>query len=601
MTSRAHTKLVCTIGPASVERARELVDLGMSVARINFSHGTPDEQKTAFHAVRAAAHHARRSVAVMVDLPGPKIRLQDLPDGELELEVGQRFDLRTNRPSLAQEVQPGDRILLADGAVELVVLQGPENAVESDVVGHQLEQPTERPAEQEAAADEPQATEQATEQEAPSNEPPATERPNEQASDQPSVQEQPTEPATEQSAESIEQPAAEPTADALPPDRPTEQASGQPSVQEQPAAEDPEQATDQSTQPAEHAAPEAPTADQQPAAGPTDVAIPTEVVRGGLIRSRAGVNVPIERLPSNGLTEQDRDALARALELRADVIAESFVRSADDVRALRALLPRPGPLVVAKIETRLAVERFDEILQEVDGVMVARGDLGVDMPYEQVPLVQKDLVRRAHARGKFTIVATQMLESMTSARRPTRAEASDVANAVLDGADAVMLSAETAIGQYPVDAARTMMSICIATEKGASGSALDRQPAVSASDDQEAVCRAAVGLADEHPSANAIWCFTRTGRTAEILSLLRPSDPIVAFTISAIAARRVAARRGVIPVVLPATKVREPLVDQMRAAARAQGLLTDDGQTVVLVTTSSQRGGINRLELHRVE
>ncbi|CAN5779897.1 pyruvate kinase [soil metagenome] len=503
--TRPHTKLVCTIGPASVERARELVDAGMSVARVNFSHGTPDEQRAAFHAVRAAAHHARRSVAVMVDLPGPKIRLEDLPNGELELEVGQRFALRTNRPSLAQEVQPGDRLLLADGAVELVVLAPTENesADQSDVTGHQSDQPTDEPA----------------------------------ATDQP-------EPAAEQPAE------------------------------------------------------EAP---EQPAEQPTDQAIPTEVVRGGLIRSRAGVNVPIERLPSVGLTDQDRQAVPRALELRADVIAQSFVRSADDVRALRALLPRPGPLLLAKIETRLAVERFDEILAEVDGVMVARGDLGVDMPYEQVPLVQKDLVRRAHARGRFTIVATQMLESMTSARRPTRAEASDVANAVLDGADAVMLSAETAIGQFPVDAARTMLSICAATEQGSPAGLLERQRAASATDDQEAVCRAAVSLADEHPTVGAIWCFTRTGRTAEILSLLRPSDPIVAFTLSATAARRVAARRGVVPVVLAAPKARAPLVDQMRAAANAQGLLSDGGQTVVLVTTSSQPGGINRLELHRVE
>jgi pyruvate kinase len=563
--TRAHTKLVCTIGPASVERVRELVDLGMSVARINFSHGTPDEQKAAFHAVRAAAHHARRSVAVMVDLPGPKIRLEDLPDGELELEVGQRFDLRTNRPSLGQQVLPGDRILLADGAVELVVLE------------RAAEEPVEQPAE--AAPEQP--------------------------ADQPT--EQPTANDADQSDVSGHQ-TDQPTADAAEPptEQPTEQTAEPPTEEatEQPTKAAPEQPTDEAPEPPAEAATEQPAEDapeQAPDPTPPTDPIPTEVVRGGLIRSRAGVNVPIERMPSDGLTDQDRQAVPRALELRADMIAQSFVRSADDVRALRALLPRPGPLVVAKIETRLAVENFDEILAQVDGVMVARGDLGVDMPYEEVPLVQKDLVRRAHARGKFTIVATQMLESMTSARRPTRAEASDVANAVLDGADGVMLSAETAIGPYPIDAARTMLAICAATENGAPAEGPVRQPAMSASDGQEQVCRAAVALADDHPSVSALWCFTRTGRTAEILSLLRPQDPIVAFSLSATAARRVAARRGVVPVVLPAARTREPLVDQMRAAAHAQGLLSDGGRTVVLVTTSSQPGGINRLELHRVE
>jgi len=190
----------------------------------------------------------------------------------------------------------------------------------------------------------------------------------------------------------------------------------------------------------------------------------TEIVNGGLVRSRGGVNVPSQRLPAEGLTDEDRAAVPRALELRADLIAQSFVRTADDVRALRKLLPADGPRVVVKIETRAGVDNFDEIAAEADGVMVARGDLGVDLPFEDVPLVQKDLVRRATTAGKFVIVATQMLESMTGAPRPTRAEASDVANAVLDGADAVMLSAETAIGQFPIETLQAMERICVKAE-----------------------------------------------------------------------------------------------------------------------------------------
>ncbi len=578
---------------------RELVDLGMTVARINFSHGTPDEQKDAFHAVRAAAHHARRSVAVMVDLPGPKIRLEDLPGDELELEVGQRFELRTNRPSLAHEVQPGDRLLLADGAVELVVLAPTEveSADQSDVSGHQreqsseqLEQPTEQPEAAEATESQP-ADPEVTESW------PATA----ETTDQPTTPQAAEDAEHAATSDAAEQPAQTEALDAQPATAGAIEAADQPATQGEVVDQPAEEATDQpaQTQPPT-APPEAPAEQPSDPTQPTR-AIPAEVVRGGLIRSRAGVNVPVERVPSNGLTDEDRAAVPRALELRADVLAQSFVRGAEDVRALRALLPTPGPLVVAKIETRAGVEHFDEILAEVDGVMVARGDLGVDMPYEEVPLVQKDLIRRAHARGRFTIVATQMLESMTSARRPTRAEASDVANAVLDGTDAVMLSAETAIGQYPIDAAQTMLSICAATERGGPTAALLRQPPVSASDDQEQVCRAAVSLADGHSAVAAIWCFTRTGRTAEILSLLRPSDQVVAFTINAIAARRVAGRRGVVPVVLSAAATREPLVDQMRSAARAQGLLADGPATVVLVTTSAQPGGINRLELHRID
>ena len=177
--------------------------------------------------------------------------------------------------------------------------------------------------------------------------------------------------------------------------------------------------------------------------------VATEVVRGGTIRSRAGVSVPSERLTTPALTDKDRADVPVVLELGVDYVAQSFVRRAQDIETLRSLLGDQPPPIVAKIETRPAIDDFDAILEVVDAVMIARGDLGVELPYEEVPIIQKQLVRRALDRGVPTIVATQMLESMIEAPRPTRAEASDVANAVFDGADAIMLSGETAIGRYP--------------------------------------------------------------------------------------------------------------------------------------------------------
>jgi pyruvate kinase len=326
----------------------------------------------------------------------------------------------------------------------------------------------------------------------------------------------------------------------------------------------------------------------------------TQVVRGGMVRTRSGVNVPSERMVGPAITDDDREAIPRALELRADLIAQSFVRTAADVEALRELLPADGPPIVAKIETRQAVDNFAEILKASDGVMVARGDLGVDLPFESVPLIQKRLVREAMAAGAFTIVATQMLESMISAPRPTRAEASDVANAVLDGADAVMLSGETAIGAFPVEAAAAMVSICTATERDGAAE-MHRPPSDAPNDHPEATVHAAVALADAYPNASAIWCFTRSGRTATMLSVLRPKLPIVAFTPAPVAARRLTPRSAVVPVVLGTARTGEPLIRRMEHMARTLGLVSKDGPTsVVLVTTSPEAGGVNRLELHEV-
>lgn len=193
----------------------------------------------------------------------------------------------------------------------------------------------------------------------------------------------------------------------------------------------------------------------------------TEVVVGGTVRSRAGVNVPGERLSLPALSDRDRGDVVRAIELGAEIVAQSFVRRAEDVAQLRELVGRETVQVMAKVETRSAIEDIERILAVADSIMVARGDLGVEIPFEEVPIVQKELIRAARARRRPVVVATQMLESMVDAPRPTRAEASDVANAVLDGADAVMLSAETAIGSHPVAAADAAVRICTVAEAAA--------------------------------------------------------------------------------------------------------------------------------------
>ena len=459
----ARTRLVCTIGPASVERVPELVAAGMDVARVNFSHGTPDEQAHAAAAIRAASE----AVALLVDLPGPKIRLGDLASETLRLETGARFTLRTDDATpgdasgahvsygaLAADVQAGDRILLADGAVELSVLS-------------------------------------------------------------------------------------------------------------------------------------------------TENGVSTEVVRGGTIRPHAGVSVPSDRLSEPALTDRDRAALPRAVALGADFVAQSFVRSAADVAELRGLLGPDGPPIVAKIETRPAVEDFDAICAVADAVMIARGDLGVELPYDEVPILQKQLVRRALDLGLPTIVATQMLESMTTSPRPTRAEASDVANAIFDGTDAIMLSAETAIGEHPVLAAETARRIALRCDTegvaylAAGGSG-------SAQTDADALAFAAVALARADADVAAIACYTRSGRTARILSSLRPRVPILAFSPDPAVVRRLGIAHGVAARgCLPPSSHPERL--SLLADLIARERLLPAGAAVVLVASTAEAGsGPNLLEVRRV-
>ena len=285
--------------------------------------------------------------------------------------------------------------------------------------------------------------------------------------------------------------------------------------------------------------------------GRTDGEIETVVVHGGLLGEHKGINAPGVRLPSGALTAKDEDDLRFGIGLGVDLVALSFVQTADDVLRARAIADRAGSDVplIAKIERPEGVTNLDSILAVADGVMVARGDLGLECPLEHVPRMQKEIVRQARARGRPVIVATQVLESMRTEPRPTRAEVSDAATAVDQGVDAIMLAGETAIGQYPVIAVQTLAAIvCEAERLPPAGPSIPLPLPTAASRHGRALCEAAVTLASTG-QAEAIVAMTRKGHTARLLSCLRPRAQILAVTPSPEVANRLALLWGVTPVV----------------------------------------------------
>jgi pyruvate kinase len=397
------TKVVCTLGPAtsSPEAIRGLVRGGMDIARVNMSHGGREDHVEVIETVRTAAEEARRPVAILVDLAGPKIRVGELSQG-LQLSVGATVvlapedsarsdEIPTTYAELAADLQAGDTVLMDDGLLEFTCV-----GVERDR--------------------------------------------------------------------------------AL-----------------------------------------------------------LQVVRGGLLKSRKGINVTTVALRTPSLTEKDLIDLDFALEHKVDYIGLSFVRSAEDVTDLKKRVGMKA-LVVAKIEKVQALQTIEEVMAETDAVMVARGDLGVELPFERVPLAQKRIIQLANYYGRPVITATQMLESMIKHARPTRAEASDVANAILDGTDAVMLSGETAVGDFPFEALNALVRI--GTEIERSGF-LERGPRYltrpgpksrrGASSREHAVASATVEAARQI-GAPAIIVITRSGFSARLVSSYRPAVPVFAVT-----------------------------------------------------------------------
>lgn len=460
------TKLVCTLGPASVERVAELVGAGMDVARVNLSHGDRGEHDRTVRAVREAAEAAGRAVALLADLSGPKVRLGEVEGGSVRLQAGGRFVLHAGGgvgdgrgasvtyAGLAQDLEADDRVLLADGAVELRVAESGAKVV-------------------------------------------------------------------------------------------------------------------------------------------------TEIVRGGTVRSRAGLNVPSERLRLPAVTEKDREDAAWALQAGVDLVAQSFVRRAKDVEELRAILGDDPPPVVAKIETGAAVADAEAILGTADAVILARGDLGVELALEEIPVIQRDLVARANRAGTPIVVATQMLESMTRAPVPTRAEVSDVATAVFEGADAILLSAETAVGEYPVEAARAAARIAEVTEeKGAAYLAVPGGSGTPSSD-AHAVARAAAAVA-RWEQVVAVACFTRTGRTAALLSAARPRAPIYAFSADERVVRRLALRQGVIPFLSDLPGDTDAAIEMMDRRLRGLGAAGAGDAVVMVAAAPVGQAHTNLLKVHRL-
>ncbi len=327
----------------------------------------------------------------------------------------------------------------------------------------------------------------------------------------------------------------------------------------------------------------------------------TEVVRGGVLTDRKGINLPGTDLSAPAVTAKDRKDLALAVELEADWLAVSFVRRAADVRLARRAMKRLGAdlPVLAKIERPEALDRLDSILDASDGLLVARGDLGVELPPERVPPIQKEIIALGNREGKPVMTATQMLESMRHERRPTRAEASDVANAVLDGSGSLLLTAETAVGSYPVDAVRMMARIIEQAESVAEGVPWELpphpQPSVSTT-----TCLAACTAACEI-EARYLVVFTQSGFSARQVARFRPTMPILAFTPDPAVCRQLALYWGVHPRRLSATRSVESMMNSMDRALVKERLVRK-GEIVVVVSGSplGVPGTTNLVKVHRV-
>lgn len=323
----------------------------------------------------------------------------------------------------------------------------------------------------------------------------------------------------------------------------------------------------------------------------------TVVVNGGTLGEHKGINAPGVALPPSAITEKDAADLRFGLELGVDYVALSFVQTAADILLAREVMDAAGARapIIAKIERPAAVQNLPAILDLAQGVMVARGDLGLEMPLEQVPRVQKDIIRRARAAGRPVIVATQVLESMRVEPRPTRAEVSDAANAVAEGADAIMLAGETAIGAWPVRTVQTLASIITEAEQGPSAAAIDPLVDATGTAHGRALCEAAVLLAATG-RADVIVAVTREGKTARMLAALRPRTPIIAATAHPRVAGTLALLRGVAPVITP-----ERDIERLERFIIERRLVTA-GAVAVFISVSPDltRADANFLNVQRV-
>ncbi|HED66963.1 MAG TPA: pyruvate kinase [Planctomycetes bacterium] len=463
---RAHARIVATIGPGSEGILRELVEAGMSVARLNFSHGTAEDHRRRVEKIRAVSEELSTPIGILADLPGPKLRLGTIPEEASELHEGDRVRLMESPGPLPPgriplpvegieaRLEPGHRVILADGAVELLVMD-PDNSE----------------------------------------------------------------------------------------------------------------------------------------------GIPAEVRRGGVVGTRKGIHLPDTDLEQTVPTAEDVEGLALARELDVDFIGVSFVGEASELEKVRALAP--DALLVAKIERALALTNIEEILAATDGIMVARGDLGVEMELEEIPTIQKSLLQLALRAGCFTITATEMLESMVTSSRPTRAEVTDVANAILDGTDAVMLSAETAVGDHPQAAVEAMDRIARAVEASQYYQDLPKVGfRASESTFSNAAALAAAQAADALGIAKII-CFTKTGNTVRLLSRYRPHAEIVALSPDPRTLTHMTILAHVRPVRCPQLPTLEDMLEGASRDLLARGIV-QTGEQVVFVAgvPPGVASSTNVLKLH---
>jgi pyruvate kinase len=448
VTLHSRTKIVCTIGPASSDPAvlRALIEAGMNVARINFSHGTHEGHAKVIASVRAVAKEQSRPIAILGDLQGPRIRIGDLP-APLDVAAESVFDFVPEQfangndvpvtyDHIASDVKVGGRILVNDGLLEFLVEKVAPNRVT------------------------------------------------------------------------------------------------------------------------------------------------VRTVHGGEMKSHKGMNLPGTEVSAPSLTEKDREDITFAVNQGVEYLALSFVRRPEDISELRALIPK-GLLIVAKIEKDTAVDRIEEVLRTTDAVMVARGDLGVELPFERVPLEQKRIIGLANRYGRPVITATQMLESMIENPRPTRAEANDVANAVLDGTDAVMLSAETASGAYPTLAVQAMHRIASAAEKYPvqRGIGLDRLEPGTATI-EETIASATI-TAVRLIAARCVIVFTKSGFSARIVAARRPNVPVVVLTDQERTWRQLALVWGVVPFLVPHATTYEQMASTARELVLKEGLAVKGDRVVI--------------------
>ena len=322
------------------------------------------------------------------------------------------------------------------------------------------------------------------------------------------------------------------------------------------------------------------------------------VVRGGVLKSHKGINLPGSRISLPSLTHKDREDLLFGIEQGVDYVALSFVRSASDIEHARRYIRKHGAdiPIIAKIEKPEAIRNLEEIIYAADGIMVARGDLGVEMPPEQVPLLQKKIITACNKAEKPVITATQMLESMIERPQPTRAEASDVANAILDGTDCVMLSEETAAGKYPVQTVEVMARIAVQAETSLSPVQPDRDISGIGESVSHAACRAA-----EEQRAKSIVTFTQSGTTALLVSKHRPTVPVIAATPFETIARRISLYWGVTPIILTTRRTTDDMIATVERAMLKRKLVKP-GELIVITAgvPIGVAGSTNMMKIHRV-